>query len=167
MSSKHNLASRLFAVFAFATLSLATVAEAQPYGPGRGGPGYMMGPGMMDQQLFGRMCSPRMAGFAEWRLDRMEQVIKPTEAQRAKFDEFKAASNKAATTMRAACATDVPTTMVGRMEAMEKRLEAMLGTVKTVRPAFKAFYATLSDEQKANLNVRSGPRWFWRWRDRW
>jgi hypothetical protein len=77
MSSKHNLASRLLAVFALATLSLATVAQAQPYGPGRGGPGYMMGPGMMDRQLFGRMCSPRMAGFAEWRLDRMEQVIKP------------------------------------------------------------------------------------------
>jgi hypothetical protein len=170
MSSRHNITSRLLAVFALATLSLATVAEAQPYGPGRGspnGPRYMMGPGMMDRQLFGRMCSPRMAGFAEWRLDRMERVIKPAEAQRAKFDEFKAASIKAAETMRAACATDVPTTMVGRMEAMEKRLEAMLGAVKTVRPAFEAFYATLSDEQKASLNVRSGPRWFWRWRDRW
>jgi hypothetical protein len=113
-------------------LSLATVAEAQPYDPGRGGPdgpGYMTGPGMMDRQLFGRMCSPRMAGFAEWRLDRMERVIKPTEAQCAKFDEFKAASIKAAETTRAACAIDVPTTMVGRMEAMEKRLEAMLGII--------------------------------------
>jgi hypothetical protein len=170
MSSKHHCASRLLAVFAFATLSLATVAEAQPYDRGRGGPdgpGYMMGPGMMDRQLFGRMCSPRNSGFAEWRLDRMERTIKPTEAQRAKFDEFKAASNKAAETMRAACPTDVPTTMVGRMEATEKRLDAMLQAVKTVRPAFEAFYATLSDEQKAALNVGPGPRRFWRWRDRW
>lgn len=164
MSSKHNAASRLLAMFALATLSLMTVAEAQP---GRDGPGYMMGPGMMDRQLFGRMCSPRRAGFAEWRLDRLERVIKPTEAQRAKFDEFKAASNKAAETMRAACATDIPTTMVGRMEAMEKRLDAMLQAVKTVRPALEAFYATLSDEQKAGLNVGSGPGRFWRWRDRW
>ena len=86
MSSRHNIASRLLAVFALATLSLASAAEAQPYGPGRGGsdgPGYMMGPGMMGGQQFGRICSPRMAGFAEWRLDRMERVIKPTEAQRA------------------------------------------------------------------------------------
>lgn len=44
MSSKHSLASRLLAVLAFATLSLATVAEAQPYGPGEGG-GNMMGGG--------------------------------------------------------------------------------------------------------------------------
>jgi hypothetical protein len=161
MSSRYNIASRLLAVFALATMSLATAAEAQPYGPGRGGsdgPGYMMGPGMMGGQQFGRICSPRMAGFAEWRLDRMERVIKPTEAQRAKFDEFKAASNKAAETMRAACATDVPTTMDGRMEAMEKRLEAVLGAVKTVRSAFDAFYATLSDEQKASLNVQIAPQ---------
>ena len=167
MSSKHSVALRLLVVFVLAILSVTSVAEAQPYGPGRRGPGYMMGPGMMDRQVFERMCSPRMVGFAEWRLDRLERVIKPTEAQRAKFDEFKAASNKAAETMRAACPTDVPTTMVGRMEAMEKRLEAMLQAVKSVRPALEAFYATLSDEQKASLNTGSRRGRYWRWRDRW
>lgn len=167
MSSKHKATSRLFAVFALATLGLTTVAGAQPYGSGRGGPGSMMGPGMMDRQLFGRMCGPRAVGFAEWRLDRIERVIKPTEAQRAKFDEFKAASTKAAETMGAACPTDVPTTMVGRIEAMEKRLDAMLQAVKSVRPALEAFYATLSDEQKASLDGGSGRGRFWHWRDRW
>ena len=115
-----------------------------------------------------RMCSPRSAGFAEWRLDRLERVVKPTDAQRAKFDEFKAASNKAAETMRAACSPDIPTTMVGRMEVMEKRLDAMLQSVKMVRPALEAFYATLSDEQKAQRNTdRRRHGRFWRWRDRW
>jgi hypothetical protein len=168
MSSKHHSASSLLAVCALATLSLVTVAEAQPNGRGdRGGPGYMMGPGMMDRHHFGRICSPRSAGFAEWRLDRLERVVKPTEAQRAKFDEFKAASTKAAETMRAACPSDVPTTMVGRMEATEKRLDATLQAVKTVRPALEAFYATLSNEQKANLDAGLHRRRFWRWRDRW
>lgn len=74
------------------------------------------------------MCSSRATGFAEWRLDRLERVVKPTDAQRAKFHEFKAASHKAAETMRAACSTDIPTTMVGRM--VEKRLDAMLQAVK-------------------------------------
>jgi hypothetical protein len=54
MSSKHNAAARLFAVFTLATLSLATVAEAQMYGqePGQGGGmmggnwGWGMGSGM-------------------------------------------------------------------------------------------------------------------------
>jgi hypothetical protein len=123
---------------------------------------------MMDRGHFARMCSPRSAGFAEWRIDRLERMIKPTEAQRAKFVEFKAASSKAAETMRTACPTDVPTTMVGRMEAMEKQLDAMSQAIKAVRPALDAFYATLSDEQKAQLNSDRGRRGrFWRWRDRW
>jgi len=171
MSLKHNSASRPLAVCALAILSLTAVAQAQPTdrGPGdRDGRGYMMGPGMMDRGHFGRICSPRSAGFAEWRIDRLERTIKPTEAQRAKFDEFKAASSKAAETMRAACPTDVPTTMVGRMEAMEKRVDAMSQAIKTVRPALEAFYATLSDEQKAQLNSDLGRHGrFWRWRDRW
>jgi uncharacterized membrane protein len=43
MSSKHITASRVIAVFALATLSLATRAEAQPYGPGQGGDNMMGG----------------------------------------------------------------------------------------------------------------------------
>jgi uncharacterized membrane protein len=45
MSSKHNATSCLLAVFALATLSLTTVAGAQPYGAGENGPGNMMGGG--------------------------------------------------------------------------------------------------------------------------
>jgi hypothetical protein len=168
MSLKLNPASRLLAVCALATLSLTAVAQAQPTDRGPDGRGYMMGPGMMDRGHFGRMCSPRSAGFAEWRIDRLERMIKPTEAQRGKFDEYKAASNKAAEIVRASCPTDVPATMVGRMEAMEKRLDAMSQAIKTMRPALEAFYATLSDEQKAQLNSDRGRHGrFWRWRDRW
>jgi LTXXQ motif family protein len=171
MSLNYSAALRLFAVCALATLSLTAIAQAQPTDRGRGdrdGRGYMMGPGMMDRGHLARMCSPRAAGFAEWRIDRLERRIKPTESQRGKFDEFKAASNKAAEIVRAACPTDVPTTMVGRMDAMAKRLDAMSQAIKTVRPALEAFYATLSDEQKAQFNSDRGRHGrFWRWRDRW
>jgi hypothetical protein len=158
------------AALAVATLTLVASAGAQPSGrdgPGWG-PGMMMGPGMMDRGMMGRMCGPSAAGFAEWRISRIEEIIKPTDAQKAKFDEFKAASNKAADIMRAACPTSIPLTMTGRMEAMEKRTEAMLQSIKTVRPALDAFYATLNDEQKAQLDRGTGRRHrFWRWRDRW
>lgn len=167
MSSKHYAASQLLAVCAIVTLSLAAVAHAQPTDRNRDGRGYMMGPGMMDREHFGRMCSPRAAGFSEWRIDAMERTVKPTDAQRAKFDELKAVSGKAADSMRTACAAEVPATMAGRMEATEKRLDAMLQAVKSVRPAFEAFYATLSDDQKAKLNSSSDRNRFWRWRDRW
>jgi hypothetical protein len=47
----------------------------------------------------------------------------------------------------------VPLTPVGRLEAMEKRLEAMLQAAKLVQPALDEFYATLSSEQKARFNT--------------
>ncbi|MEX2033630.1 MAG: Spy/CpxP family protein refolding chaperone [Xanthobacteraceae bacterium] len=151
------------AAFAFATLTLVASADAQP--SGRGGPGW--GPGMMDRGMMGRMCGPSAAGFAEWRMDRLERVIKPTEAQRAKFDEFKTASAKATEIMRAACPTEIPLTMTGRMAMMEKRSEAMLQAIKTVRPTLDALYATLNDEQKADIDSNTGRHRFWRWRRHW
>ncbi|WP_246738131.1 Spy/CpxP family protein refolding chaperone [Bradyrhizobium sp. CCBAU 051011] len=159
---------------AVASVSLAIAmfpggANAQPnrpgehgWGQGMVGPGMMMGPGMMGRGKFGGMCSPAAAGFSGWRIDRLEQLIKPTDAQRAKFDELKTASNKASEALRLSCPTEVPTTAVGRMEFMEKRMDAMLQSIKTMRPAFEAFYAALSDEQKSRLDSPSGWGRFWR-----
>lgn len=148
-------------------------AGGPDYGPGYGprgygwGPGMMMGPGMMGWGGMGAMCNPRAAGLAEWRMERIERLINPTEAQRAALNGLRAASTKAAETIAAACPREFPASAPARLETMEKRLEAMLAAIKTVRPAFDAFYATLNDEQKARINS-SGPRgwgWHgWRWR---
>ncbi len=104
----------LIASAALIVAALLAAATAQPFGPGPGimGPG-MMGPGMMGSWMsgrrgFGGMCNPAATGFAEWRTDRIAELVKLTDAQRAKFDEFKAASIKAAEVMRNACQTDVP-----------------------------------------------------------
>jgi hypothetical protein len=64
--------------------------------------------------------------------------------------------------MRLSCPTDVPMTAVGRMEAMEKRMDAMLQSVKTIRLPLEAFYATISDEQKARLDSPPRRGRFWR-----
>ena len=115
-------------------------------------PGVMMGPGMTRYGRVDLMCSPAAAGFVGWRIDRLELFIKPTEAQRGKFDKLKATWNNA---MRVACPTDAAATAPGRMIAMEKRLDAMLQAVKTIRPPLEAF-VTLSDEQKARPDARPG-----------
>ena len=97
------------------------------------------GPGMTRYGRVDLICSPAAASFVGWRIDRLERSIKPTEAQRGKFDELKAASNKASEAMRVAFPTDAAATAPGRMEAMEKRLDAMLQAVKTIRPPLEAF----------------------------
>jgi hypothetical protein len=141
---------------AFSAMVLASSAAAQP-GPGGWGPGMMMGPGMMGSGMMGSgMCNPRAAGLAEWRVEMIERMVRPTDAQRGALSDLKAASTKAAETIAAACPRDFPETATARLELMEKRLDAMLQAVRTVRPAFDAFYATLTDDQKAALN-RAGP----------
>ncbi len=167
-------ASRLaFICLTAAVLALAA-APASAQGPGSGygwGPGMMMGPGPMwgpstrGPGRFGDLCDPRMAGFAAYRIDQVERTVKPTEAQRKLLDDLKTASTKAAETMTAACPTATPATVPARLEFMEKRAEAMLASVKTVRPAFDAFYASLDDQQKAKLD-RTGPAQTW-WHRFW
>jgi hypothetical protein len=141
------------------------------WGPGSGmmRPGFMMGPGMMRGPgmwggRFDGPCDPSVAGIAEWRIDEIERVVRPTDAQRAALADLRAASTKAAEALRSACPREIPQTSAQRMAFMEKRMEVMLEALKTVRPAFEAFYATMSDEQKARLDSVGPRRWGWHWR---
>jgi hypothetical protein len=179
MARKHLIAVLIAAaILAAGVFVWSRSAAAQPYGPGmmRGGgpgmmgggwgPGYMMGPGMMNGR-YGRICGPGAAGFAQWRIERLEALIQPTDAQKAKLDELKAASAKAVEIVSKACPADFPETVPARMQLMETRMESMLQSVKIMRPAMDAFYASLTDEQKRKLDNNSGPGRFWRYRDGW
>lgn len=151
-----------------ATPNAGTPPAAADQGPGMGngwGPGAMMGPGMMGwggRGGMGMLCNPRAAGLAEWRTERIERLVQPTEAQRAALNDLRTASTKAAEQIAAACPRDLPASAPARLELMEKRMESMLAALKTVRPAFVAFYGTLTDEQKARLDQAGPRRWGWR-----
>lgn len=155
---------------AMAVAGMISVAPGNAQmGPGGGpgsGRGMMMGPGMMGGGKAG-MCNPRAAGLAEWRMERIERQIKPTDTQRTALEALRAASTKAAETVAAACPKEFPAGASARMALMETRMEGMLAAIKTVRPAFDAFYATLTDEQKKKLDSGAPRRWGWHgWRDR-
>jgi hypothetical protein len=155
----------LAAAFALSLTFLASDASSQPMGGGRG-PAMMMGPHIFGGEGMGRMCGPSSAGFVQWRTEQIE-ALKLTDTQRAKFDALKAASTKAADASRAACAADVPATVPGRMEAMERRMEVMLANIKSVRPALDEFHGSLTAEQKAQLDRGRDRGRFWHHRDRW
>ena len=55
--------------------------------------------------------------------------------------------------MHEACPDTVPFTVAEKMQAMERRLMAMLNAVRTLRAALDAFYATLSHEQRAHFDT--------------
>jgi hypothetical protein len=109
-----------------------------------------------DQRDLTRLCNER--GVADLPIDRIAKAVRPTEAQQASLDELKAASVKAAEGLKGNCPAYQALTPTGRVETMEKRLEAMLEAVKTVQPALTKFYDSLTDEQKARFNTLGSTR---------
>jgi hypothetical protein len=97
-------------------------------------------------------CSAASAA-SEWPSDRLDQALRPNEAQRAPLAKLREAAEKAAATLAGACPTETPTTPPARLAAMAARLDAMITAVTTVRAAVTDVYGTLSDEQKAQFNT--------------
>jgi hypothetical protein len=99
-----------------------------------------------------QVCGERASGIAGLPLERIERAVQPDEAQRAALKQLHDATSQAANLLRSDCPTDRALTPVGRLQAMEQRLDAMLRAVQTVEPALQKFYASLGDEQKERFN---------------
>ena len=97
-------------------------------------------------------CSSAKAGLSGLAAERIEQIVQPTDAQENALDRLDESMQKAVDTLQQVCPTVVASTPVGRLEVMEKRLEAMIEAANTVRPALEDFYAGLNNEQKAKFN---------------
>jgi len=100
-----------------------------------------------------KACGGEKQGLTNLPIERIEDAVQPTQAQQGALDRLGRATAKAVEFLAAACPDFIPLTPVGRLEAMEKRLEAMVRAGKTVQPALEEFYASLSHEQKARFNT--------------
>jgi len=83
--------------------------------------------------------------------------LHPNETQHAALKVLQDATARAADTLKTVCQPADIMTPTARLEAIAKRLDAMVGAVKSVRTALEDFYATLTDEQKAQFEA-IGPR---------
>ncbi|HJZ31552.1 MAG TPA: Spy/CpxP family protein refolding chaperone [Hyphomicrobiaceae bacterium] len=99
------------------------------------------------------LCSQRATSFAELPVDRIEEALHPIDQQRAALDALKLASDNASGELARQCPRQMPQTLPDRLTAVRERLAAMILALRTVRPALTAFYASLSDEQKARFNM--------------
>jgi hypothetical protein len=91
-------------------------------------------------------------------LDRLQRSVKLTDAQKPEFEALKTALASAEATIKATCPVDpaaIDHTPPGMLAGMEQHLSAMLGAVKSVRPAFDALYAKLDDKQRDALRWSS------------
>jgi LTXXQ motif family protein len=126
-------------------------------------PGAMTGPGTMGPRGYRRLCTPRSVGLYEWQLRWISRIVRPIDPQRAALNDLQSASAKSLATMATACKGERPETMKAQLAMIDARLDAMSQAVKTLRPAFDAFYASLDDEQQRRLDVFGPGRHRWRW----
>ena len=98
-------------------------------------------------------CNATEPGVTAWPAADIDAGVHPTDAQRASLAALQDATAKAADILKASCQTSEPITPPARLEAVGKRLDAMLQAVRTVRAALDDFYGRLSDEQKAQFEA--------------
>ncbi len=85
-------------------------------------------------------------------VDRVTQLVRPDETQRAALQDLAQAATQAADKVGAACPPQTPLTPTGRLDAVRNRVQAMLDATGIVRPALEKFYGSLDDAQKARFN---------------
>jgi hypothetical protein len=102
-------------------------------------------------------CSAAQPATAQWPTAEIEDRLHPNDTQRAALQVLQDTSSKAAETLKAACQPGDAMTPPARLAAVSNRLDAMLQAIKSVRAALEDFYATLTDEQKAQFEA-IGPK---------
>jgi LTXXQ motif family protein len=98
------------------------------------------------------LCGDQATSFTRLPVERIEEIVKPTGQQQSALEELKKASAEAAEELRASCPVQTAETPMARLDAMNSRMTTMVQAVKTLRPTLGSFYASLSDEQKAQFN---------------
>jgi hypothetical protein len=94
--------------------------------------------------------APGVTGFP---IDRIRQAIQPTGDQITFLNDLAAASPNASAILNASCPNEPPLTPLGRLDALERRLEATIRAIEMVRPALANLYDSLSDEQRQRLDA--------------
>ncbi len=110
-------------------------------------------------QLAEVTCSPRAAERLATRLDRMSTRLGLTDEQQQPFEDFRTAVLTAQTSFADECASLRPdraasATIVDRLEQRQKFDEARLAVRAELLPPLRAFYESLTDDQKAQMTPR-------------
>jgi hypothetical protein len=98
-------------------------------------------------------CGGLAPGVSGLPVAQIRKAVRPTTDQATALDDLSAASTKADDIVKASCPSEVPLTPVARLDAAEKRLEAMIQAMQVVRGPLEKFYNSLNDEQKQRFSA--------------
>ena len=98
-------------------------------------------------------CGTAQPAVLQWPADEIEARLHPNDTQRAALKVLQVANARAIDILTAECQPKDAITSPARLDAVDGRLVDMQQAVYLVSGALEAFYATLSDEQKAQFEA--------------
>jgi LTXXQ motif family protein len=98
-------------------------------------------------------CGAAGPAALQWPADEIETRLHPNDAQRAALKVLQDANARAVDILTSECQPNDAITPPARLDAVDGRLAAMQQAVYLVSAALEDFYATLSDEQKAQFEA--------------
>ncbi len=102
-------------------------------------------------------CTGFAPGVDGLPIEQLEKVIDGNEEQRTALNELKDASVKASDILKQSCAAEKPLTPPSRLDAMQRRLQAMADANEVVKGPLERLYGLLSDAQKQRLDTLAQP----------
>jgi hypothetical protein len=126
-------------------------------------PGAISGVGSHGPISYRRLCDPLSIGLNEWRIGFIEQLLKPSDAQKELLKKLLPASSEAKTAIESACSKETIATGPAHLTAMESRVTGLLNALKIIREPYNAFYQSLDNHQRQLLDALGPSRRGWRW----
>ena len=145
------------AVAAVTALSFAAVSAAPGQAPSgdeaaAARPGYHHVHKMRGEGHGGRDCGARAGGYMERQVNVIEGLMEFSPAQKAAWTELKTAMDAGKETMKKACEArkdqEKPKNAVERFDRFETAMSTRLEIMRSIKPSFEKFYATLSEKQQ-------------------
>jgi hypothetical protein len=103
----------------------------------------------MNQSDIARVCGMLPSG--QWPMRRIEQSLRPTDAQRASLETLQKKLVEMGQFLMASCLQPMPSTPAARLDAAADRLTAVIFAASTVGLALNDFYNQLSEQQKTKF----------------
>jgi LTXXQ motif family protein len=96
-------------------------------------------------------CSGLAPGVTDLPIGPIRDGVEPTAEQDRALDALQSAAWQARAVIEASCDNQVPATPLERLDAVERRIDAMIQAVQIVRTPLATFYDSLSEGQKGRL----------------
>ena len=93
-------------------------------------------------------CGGLAPGVTDLPIDRIEATIRLSDEQLSALDALKAVSSQASDVLRGSCSSEVPQTPLGRLDAVQGRIDGMIQALAIVRTPLDNFYSSLNEEQR-------------------